>query len=483
MSDIVCAVVYEQHIGPDFPWSRFSLVVEYDLPGQSPWASVCRERSISHLAFNTILPDSEEKEKASWCLEDNVPYVLFVTDGLLNCPQLLQTLESLFNITVLERSHCPSLQMLGGTHRYAVITVDESTVIIVQVLIVLEVLEIAEWISRICFLSLMSSDVDPLSYLDRDWLAVMPSQEEQCLLQFPCINPLVCQLMLKRAASFQRLLGASLSQLKELLPEVPHKVLKLFTDTTSLYMAPDSHTMITETRHHTSPPSSPWIAPADPDPLNLEPPISPDPEPLFSSDNTSFLFGAKSADPELTEQTGYKEFRLDLSCSFGSPNLQKSWTSSDLWTEDDRSRRSRAGAAGRVVERVDDEWTHQAPTNLNGCLYYDTISNLSPPAEVTLWGRGQRIRGDPSSLGRTAKISTNYGTKCWTGHERKRSGEALELVGSGSLSEHEETRLSGHSAAVDTDELRSTYATLQLRFLHVPKRTDTGENFLQDTVK
>lgn len=36
----------------------------------------------------------KEEEKASWCLEDNVPYVLFVTDKLLNRPLLLQTLES-----------------------------------------------------------------------------------------------------------------------------------------------------------------------------------------------------------------------------------------------------------------------------------------------------------------------------------------------------------------------------------------------------
>lgn len=55
-------------------------------------------------------------------------------------------------------------------------------------------------------------------------------QEEMCLLQFPCINPLVGQLMLKRAPSFQWLLLASLSQLEELLPEVPQKVLKVTTD-------------------------------------------------------------------------------------------------------------------------------------------------------------------------------------------------------------------------------------------------------------
>lgn len=152
----------------------------------------------------------KEKEKVSWCLEDNVPYVLFVTEGLLNHSPLLQTLESgyvitapvslrvnsplnslssrsfrhralsthtkdtlriilskficycqtltkcvlatfarddklsfkfhmvkcachRFNIAVLERGHCPSMQMLGGTHHYAVITVDESTAIIIQV--------------------------------------------------------------------------------------------------------------------------------------------------------------------------------------------------------------------------------------------------------------------------------------------------------------------------------------------------------------
>lgn len=36
--------------------------------------------------------------------------------------------------------------------------------------------------------------------------------------------------MLKRAPSFRWLLGASLPQLQELLPEVPHKVLKVMTN-------------------------------------------------------------------------------------------------------------------------------------------------------------------------------------------------------------------------------------------------------------
>ncbi|XP_070759887.1 protein shortage in chiasmata 1 ortholog [Enoplosus armatus] len=550
MCNSVCVVVYEQHVGPDFPWSCFSLVVEYDHPGQSPWATVCRERSVSHLTFNTIICDTEE-EKASWFLEDNVPYVLFVTEGLLNCPLLLQILESGFNITVLERSHCPSLQMLGGTHQYAVITVDESTAIIIQeedelcqerasegvvmrltalslqynscwfilhcpdsqgggfsseafsnlvlvysslvlfgmksedldvkVLIVSEVMEIAKWISQICFHSLMASDRDPLTCLDRDWLTVIPSEEEKRLLQFPCINPLVSQLMLRRAPSSQWLLGASLSQLKELFPEVPHKVLKLFSDTTSLYTLttdpnqPESQTAIAETNQ-----PSPWTTTAAHKHMNSDsqpkPPINPHPDLFCSDHNTSFLFGANRSfcepDPDSMVQDGNTDFRLDLSSSFGSPDVhvQKSWTSRDPWREEDRGReevmfsgwRGRAGAVGRVVERVNDEWAQSAPTKLHSpfkldCTFsyspilqqqpansqmYSTVCSdlqhpdshhvsysLSPPAEALLWGRGQSSNDCLTDSREMLPSSANYGSKCWIGQERKRRGEAAGLVG------------------------------------------------------
>ncbi|XP_040898476.1 protein shortage in chiasmata 1 ortholog [Toxotes jaculatrix] len=545
--DSVCVVVYEQHIGPDFPWNSFCLVVEYDHPGQSPWATVCRERSISRLTFTTSISDTE-KEEASWFLEDNVPYVLFVTEGLLNCPLLLQTLESGFNISVLERSHCPSLQMLGGTHRYAVITVDESTAVVIQeqdelsqeraseglvmrltalslqysccwlilhcpdiqggglsseafsnlvlvysslvlfgmktkdldvkVLMVSEVLEIARCISQICFHSLMSTDMDPLSYLSRDWLSVIPTQEEECLLQFPCINPLVSQLMLRRAPSFQWLLGAPLSQLKELLPEVPHKVLKLFSEITSLYTPttdsnqPESHTVVTETSQQTS--------------HHPQPPTSPRPEP-FCSHRTSFLFGAESAegrsceqDSDSTVQDGSTDFRFDLSCSFGGPDvyLQRSWSNSDLWREEVKFSgwRSKAGAVGRVVRRVNHEWalgappdfsdytnylhaTEDSPLKLDSTLRYSPVmqqlpdvssqmstystfcsdlqhpdshhitGSLSPPSGVTLWGCSQSSSDCLSNSGHIATVSPKYGSKCWMGQERKRSGEAAHLFG------------------------------------------------------
>lgn len=529
MHDSVCVVVYEQDIGPDFPWTCFSLVMEYDHPGQSPWSAICRERSISHLTFNTSVSDAEN---ISWCLEDNVPYVLFVTEGLINCPLLLQTLESEFNVTVLERSHCPSLQRLGGIHNYTVITVDESTTIVIQeqdelcqeraservvmrltalslqysccwlilhcpegqggrfsseafsnlvlvysslvllrmksedldvkVLIVSDVLEIAKSISQICFHSLMSSDRDPVRFLNRDWLTVMPSQEEKCLSQFPCINPLVAQLMLSRVPSFEWLLGASLCQLKELLPEVPHKVLKLFSDTTSLYpLAPDPkgpQTITTGTNQQSSPQTHTG---------DYECMKSPHPDLLCSNQNTSFLFESPQESFYPTFEDGNSDFKLDLSDTFGSSDVcfQGSWTSNDPWREDGKISgwRSIAGAVGRVVERSVDGWTHKTPLNdctislhpadnplkLDSTFSYSTslqqpaspqtstyptlykdfnppsqhvTSSLSTPTGV-LWGH-DHVGGEMASL------SANYGSRYWTGQERKRSREAAGLIGS-----------------------------------------------------
>ncbi|XP_066844212.1 protein shortage in chiasmata 1 ortholog isoform X8 [Anser cygnoides] len=82
---------------------------------------------------------------------------------------------------------------------------------------------------------LMASSVSPLEWLDKSWLSVLPSEMEKCLLTFPCINPLVAQFMLKKGSSLRRLFLASFVQLQELLPEVPKKVLKHFSDMTSMY--------------------------------------------------------------------------------------------------------------------------------------------------------------------------------------------------------------------------------------------------------
>lgn len=171
-------------------------------------------------------------------------------------------------------------------------------------------------------------------------------------------------------------------------------------------------------------------------------------------------------------QGGNTKFRLDLSSSFRSPDvhLQRSWTSSDPWREGDRGReevklsgwRGRAGAAGAVVERVNDEW---APTKLRSPFRLDSTFSyghvlpqpadsrastystfhgdlqhpdgrrvsfrLSPPTEVTLWGQGQSGNDCLASRRETTTLSANYGSKCWIGQERKRSGEAAGLAGTG----------------------------------------------------
>ncbi|XP_063050459.1 uncharacterized protein LOC134445312 [Engraulis encrasicolus] len=308
-------VVCSQHLGPDFPWSSFSQVVEYEGLASSPWPSICRERNIRHVSFTTILPTSETGGVVfpTSCTDlDRIPFTLFVTEGLLGRSSLLLTLESEYNLTMIERSLSPSLRKLGKADQCAVITVDESTAVLLQevkeltveraseqvvmrliglslqytccwllihipsaeyacisqvildnlaliysavvllgmkseeftvkVLVVSEEEQLARWIYQIAQHTMMSSERDPLAYLDRDWLSVVPSEEENCLVCFPSVSPLVAQTMLHRAPSLLWLLGASLDQLQQLLPEVPQKVIKLFTETSGLYaLGPSPH--------------------------------------------------------------------------------------------------------------------------------------------------------------------------------------------------------------------------------------------------
>lgn len=218
----------------------------------------------------------------------------------------------------------------------------------------------------------------------------------------------------------------------------------------------------------------------DPQP---EPPINPHPELFCSDHNTSFLFGADCGfcepDPDSVAQEANTDFRLDLSSSFSSPDvqLQSSWTSRDPWQEEDRGReevafsgwRRRAGAVGRVVERVNDEWAQKAPTNLNADtpgVHLDSPFKLdstfgyspvlqqpvnsqmstystvytdnphisygpSPPTQATLWSQSRSSFNCLTSSREATAFSTNYGSKCWIGQERKRRGEAAGLVGTG----------------------------------------------------
>ncbi|XP_004677489.1 PREDICTED: uncharacterized protein C9orf84 homolog [Condylura cristata] len=308
-----CVVVHNQNIGADFPWSSFSFVVEYNYVENSCWTKHCETLNIPYMAFKVILPDTVLKRNTfidrfgGFPLEIQIPYVFYASEGLLNSPEMLQLLESNYNITLVERCCSESLKLFGGTERYVVVTIDEHTAVLLQdleelnyekasdniimrlmalsfqysccwvVLYTKEILnsdycftektlhhlaliyaalvssslksqeldvklilspgveETALIIRQIADHNLMTSKRDPNEWLDKSWLEVSPTKEEMYLLDFPCINPLVAQLMLNKGPSLHWILCASLFQLEELLPEVPEKVLKHFYDITSLF--------------------------------------------------------------------------------------------------------------------------------------------------------------------------------------------------------------------------------------------------------
>ncbi|XP_029470468.1 protein shortage in chiasmata 1 ortholog-like [Rhinatrema bivittatum] len=105
----------------------------------------------------------------------------------------------------------------------------------IKVVITPGIEETALLIRQIADYTLMSCKKNPQEWLDRSWMSVLPSEAEKCLLAFPCMNPLVAQLMLHKGNSLKWLLLATFDELHELLPEVPEKVLKHFSDTTSLH--------------------------------------------------------------------------------------------------------------------------------------------------------------------------------------------------------------------------------------------------------
>ncbi|XP_057700673.1 protein shortage in chiasmata 1 ortholog isoform X3 [Corythoichthys intestinalis] len=355
VQDSRCVLVYEQHLGPDFPWDLFSLVVEYDCPGLTPWATVCKDRRVKHLTFDTVLPDRDEEES----LENKVAYMVFVTDSLLNNPPLLQTLESSFS--------SKAFRNLAVVYSSLVLLKMED--LDVKVLMASEVLEVAMWVNRICFLSLMSSDSDPVDYLERDWLAVTSSQEEQCLSNFPCVNPLVAQLMLRRAPSVQWLLAATLTQIEEMLPEVPRKVIKLFRNATSTCEAQTVQ-------------------------LGLDP----------ESGKISFNHNLKRPDQSLHLHR------------FSTADQWNDRTSQEVVLTV-RTARAPSGSSG--VERGNNE---RLPQGL-GCS--DTnLNNLGLPSQTPQKG-GSTDKGSDTGRG----LSAEYKSRFLLGQERKRSDQLADLAG------------------------------------------------------
>ncbi|NWU70391.1 SHOC1 protein, partial [Pterocles burchelli] len=304
-----CVIVHNQQIGADFPWTHFSLVMEYDYSENSCWKNLCKNLNVTYITFKTTLPETIQmgNHGDSFLREVQIPYVFLTTEGHINIPGILQLLESKYSITFVERSSSYSLRLFGSTDRYVVLTIDECTAVFLQsmeelnyekscdnvilklmalslqytccwivfysrerlsleyslrgdtlinlVLIYATLIELTQKsedfevkvvlmpgieetalvIRQIADNILIASNISPHEWLDKSWLSDLPSETEKCLLTFPCINPLVAQFMLKKGSSLNRLFLASFDQLQELLPEVPKKVLKHFSDMTSLY--------------------------------------------------------------------------------------------------------------------------------------------------------------------------------------------------------------------------------------------------------
>ncbi|KAL2293980.1 hypothetical protein Nmel_007688 [Mimus melanotis] len=307
LSRYSCVIVHNQQIGADFPWTHFSLVMEYDYSENSGWKNLCKNLNVTYMTFKTNLPETIQmgNRGGSFLLEVQIPYVFLTTEGLLNMPDILQLFESKYSVIFVERSSSYSLRLFGSTDRYVVLTIDECTAIFLQtmeelncedscdtvisrlmalslqytccwiifysreklsleyslkgntvlnlVLIYATLIELTQKsedfevkvvltpgveetalvIRQIADNILIASNISPDEWLDKSWLSVLPSETEKSLLTFPCINPLVAQFMLKKGFSLNRLFLASFDQLQELLPEVPKKVLKHFSDISS----------------------------------------------------------------------------------------------------------------------------------------------------------------------------------------------------------------------------------------------------------
>ncbi|XP_047674853.1 uncharacterized protein LOC113656795 isoform X3 [Tachysurus fulvidraco] len=302
VTDSRCAIVCVQQLQCGFPWWKFSAVFEFQCLGDSAVRSLCIKNKIHYTCFTTAALCTDTS--AVFCSPlDRVPFVLFITEGLLKHCDLLQLLESTYNMTLLERIHAPSLQQLGPKSLYDIITVDENTAILLQELVELEqeraaervvlrlsalslqfsrcwvilccsrhystivcgevfsnlsliysalvlfgqktdhldvkvllaydTAETARCVQQVCFHTLLNSQRDVCSWLDREWFSVLPTEEEQRLLYFPCVNCVVAQLLLSRGLSLQWLLEASHTQLKEMFPEITPSVFKFFRDNTA----------------------------------------------------------------------------------------------------------------------------------------------------------------------------------------------------------------------------------------------------------
>ncbi|KAJ7414717.1 hypothetical protein BTVI_40391 [Pitangus sulphuratus] len=100
LSRYSCIIVHNQQIGADFPWTHFSLVMEYDYSEDSCWRNLCKNLNVAYMTFKTTLPEAIQtgNHSDSFLLEVQIPYVFLTTEGLLNMPDILQLFESKYSL-------------------------------------------------------------------------------------------------------------------------------------------------------------------------------------------------------------------------------------------------------------------------------------------------------------------------------------------------------------------------------------------------
>lgn len=177
-----------------------------------------------------------------------------------------------------------------------------------------------------------------------------------------------------------------------------------------------------------------------------------EPEPVIVPHQELFCSGQSS---HLLFSEDNTDFRLDLSSFFGGTDdpLQRNWTSSDPWKEEHRGIggvkegakpsgwSGRAGVLGGVVQRVQAKYDttfrldttfscspeRQSKSVSRSMSVYPSVhfsdrqpvcSSLSPPPDFLFWNPTKNVSSSSSTA------SSNYGTKCCIGQERKRSADA-----------------------------------------------------------
>lgn len=238
---------------------------------------------------------------------------------------------------------------------------------------------------------------------------------------------------------------------------------QLFTDITCLYTQTTDFNRAESGTQGVVPESSQHT----PFPASLS---CPHPDPISDPCTTSFLFGTESTEsdfterePELSVQAEDFNVKLDLN-SFGSSDVfLRSGTEAGEEEVTFSGWRSRSGAVGRVVSRAAEKWTprplpehgtsscfntmddcqfkldttfrhspvlqQHTKVNTQMSMFSLTVRNfydhpdLSPMTDISLWGRRES--------GSLNGVSSQYGSTCWIGGERKRSGEAAGHVGTG----------------------------------------------------